>query len=45
MVGFAALALIAVVFVARFIPETKGMSVEKVVGLLERRARPKRRRG
>jgi SP family arabinose:H+ symporter-like MFS transporter len=45
MVGFAALALIAVVFVARFIPETKGMSVEKVVGLLERRAMPKRRRG
>ena len=43
MVGFAALALLAIVFVARFIPETKGLPLEKVVSRLEREARPGRR--
>ena len=39
MVGFAVLAPAAIVFVARFLPETKGLSVERVVGQFERRGR------
>lgn len=38
MVIFAALALLAIVFVARFLPETKGLSVEQVVTVFEEQA-------
>jgi sugar porter (SP) family MFS transporter len=35
MVSFAALCAIAIVFVFRFLPETKGHSVEEIIGLFE----------
>ena len=35
MVGFAVLAVLALLFVARFLPETKGLSVEQVLRLWE----------
>ncbi|HZJ06258.1 MAG TPA: sugar porter family MFS transporter [Nocardioidaceae bacterium] len=38
MVLFAALSLLAVIFVARFLPETKGMSLEDVTEVFERKA-------
>jgi SP family arabinose:H+ symporter-like MFS transporter len=38
MVSFAALAVVAIVFVARFLPETKGLSVEEVIHVFERNA-------
>jgi SP family arabinose:H+ symporter-like MFS transporter len=38
MVLFAALSLLAVIFVARFLPETKGMSLEDVAEVFERKA-------
>ncbi len=38
MVIFAALAVLAIVFVARFLPETKGLTVEKVVTVFEEQA-------
>jgi SP family arabinose:H+ symporter-like MFS transporter len=36
MVCFAALAFLAIVFVYRFLPETKGLPVEEIIGLFER---------
>jgi len=47
MVCFAALAFLAIVFVYRFLPETKGLPVEEIVGLFERRSSqgPRRYRG
>ncbi|MDQ6900439.1 MAG: sugar porter family MFS transporter, partial [Candidatus Dormibacteraeota bacterium] len=38
MVCFAGLSLLAIVFIARFLPETKGLSVEEVIRLFERQA-------
>lgn len=38
MVLFAVLAVLAIVFVARFLPETKGLSVEEVNGVFEKAA-------
>jgi MFS transporter, SP family, arabinose:H+ symporter len=38
MVCFAALAVLAIVFVARFLPETKGLSLEQVVTVFEQQA-------
>jgi SP family arabinose:H+ symporter-like MFS transporter len=38
MVLFAGLAVVAIVFVARFLPETKGLSVEEVVTVFEGQA-------
>jgi MFS transporter, SP family, arabinose:H+ symporter len=38
MVCFAALCVIAIVFVSRFLPETKGLSVEEAVRVFEREA-------
>jgi SP family arabinose:H+ symporter-like MFS transporter len=38
MVCFAALCVLAVLFVMRFLPETKGYSVEEITALLERQA-------
>lgn len=38
MVIFAALAVLAIVFVARFLPETKGLTVEQVVTVFEEQA-------
>ena len=38
MVIFAILSVVAVLFVARFLPETKQMSLEEVIGLFEQRA-------
>jgi SP family arabinose:H+ symporter-like MFS transporter len=38
MVVFAALAVVAIAFVARFLPETKGLSVEEVVTVFEHQA-------
>ncbi len=38
MVCFAGLSVLAIVFIARFLPETKGLSVEEVIGLFERQA-------
>jgi MFS transporter, SP family, arabinose:H+ symporter len=38
MVGFAALAVLAIVFIARYLPETKGMQLEKVISVFERKA-------
>jgi MFS transporter, SP family, arabinose:H+ symporter len=37
-VGFAVLAVLAIVFVARFLPETKGLSVEEVTVVFEQEA-------
>jgi uncharacterized membrane protein len=41
LVCFAALCLVAIVFVHRFLPETKGLSVEEVVREFEREAKGK----
>jgi MFS transporter, SP family, arabinose:H+ symporter len=38
MVGFAVLAVIAITFVARYLPETKGLSVEEVTRVFEKEA-------
>jgi MFS transporter, SP family, arabinose:H+ symporter len=38
MVMFAALAVLGILFVARFLPETKGLSVEEVTGVFEEAA-------
>ena len=38
MVLFAGLAVVAIVFVARFLPETKGLSVEEVVTVFQGQA-------
>ena len=38
MVCFAVLAVLAIAFVARFLPETKGLSVEEAVSVFERQA-------
>jgi SP family arabinose:H+ symporter-like MFS transporter len=38
MVLFAGLAVVAIAFVARFLPETKGLSVEEVVTVFEGQA-------
>jgi sugar porter (SP) family MFS transporter len=39
MVSFAVLCVVAIGFVYRFLPETKGLSVEETVGLFEQEAR------
>jgi hypothetical protein len=38
MVCFAVIAVVAIGFVARWLPETKGLSVEEAVGVYERQA-------
>ena len=38
MVCFAVLAVVAIGFVSRFLPETKGLSVEEAVQVFEREA-------
>jgi SP family arabinose:H+ symporter-like MFS transporter len=38
LVCFAALCVVAIVFVARWVPETKGMSVEEITEMFERQA-------
>ena len=38
MVLFAALAVLAVLFIARYLPETKGLALEDVVAVFERQA-------
>ena len=38
LVVFAALCLIAIVFVARYLPETKNMSVEKITEIFDKQA-------
>jgi MFS transporter, SP family, arabinose:H+ symporter len=38
MVSFAVLSVLAIGFVARFLPETKGLSVEEAVQVFERQA-------
>jgi MFS family permease len=38
MILFSALAVLAVLFTARFLPETKGLSVEEVVAVFERQS-------
>ena len=38
MVCFAVLAVLAIAFVARFLPETKGPSVEEAVHVFDRQA-------
>src|SRR5579864_1217378 len=38
MVGFAVLAILAIAFIARFLPETKGLSVEQAVHVFEKEA-------
>ncbi|MGZ4470741.1 MAG: hypothetical protein ACXVXM_02135 [Nocardioidaceae bacterium] len=38
MVLFAALSVLAILFVARFLPETKNLSVEEVVAVFEEQA-------
>ena len=44
MICFAGLCLMAVLFVGRFLPETKGHSVEEITRLSERQAAPARAR-
>ncbi len=39
LIGFAALCVVAIVFVLRYVPETKGMSVEEITELFEEQAR------
>lgn len=39
MISFAGLCVLAIVFVVGFLPETKGHSVEEIIGLFERQAR------
>lgn len=41
MVLFAALSVLAIVFIARFLPETKGLPLEEVTALFERKAAAK----
>jgi membrane protein implicated in regulation of membrane protease activity len=38
MVLFAALAIVAIAFVARFLPETKGLPLEEVTAVFEKTA-------
>jgi H+/Cl- antiporter ClcA len=38
LVCFAALCVLAIGFVGRFLPETKGLSVEEIIEVLEREA-------
>jgi MFS transporter, SP family, arabinose:H+ symporter len=45
MVSFAVLAVVAIGFVSRFLPETKGLSVEEAVHVFEREAVPARPSG
>ncbi len=40
LVCFSGLSVLAIVFVAAFLPETKGLSVEQIVGRFERRTAP-----
>jgi hypothetical protein len=42
MVGFAFLAVVAIVFIARYLPETKGLQLEKVIAIFDRKAAEKR---
>lgn len=39
MICFAGLCVIAIVFVVRYLPETKGHSVDEIIRLFERQAR------
>jgi hypothetical protein len=41
MVCFAVITVLAIGFVYRWLPETKGLSVEEAVGVFERQADPK----
>jgi SP family arabinose:H+ symporter-like MFS transporter len=41
LICFAALCVVAIVFVLRYVPETKGMSVEDITALFEEQARQK----
>jgi len=43
MICFAALALVAIVFVWKFLPETKGLPVEEIVRVFERQQEPRHR--
>ena len=45
MVLFAVLSILAVSFVARFLPETKGVPLEDVTALFEKQAGAKARSG
>ncbi len=45
MVGFAFLAVLAIAFIARYVPETKGLSLEKVIAVFDRQAGAKRSSG
>jgi len=38
MVAFAVLSVFAILFIARFLPETKELPVEEVIALFERQA-------
>jgi MFS transporter, SP family, arabinose:H+ symporter len=38
MVGFAVLSLLAILFIAKFLPETKGLPLEEVTAVFERQA-------
>jgi membrane protein implicated in regulation of membrane protease activity len=42
MVGFAVLAVVAIAFIARYLPETKGLQLEKVIAIFDRKAAEKR---
>jgi MFS transporter, SP family, arabinose:H+ symporter len=39
LIGFAALCVVAIVFVLRYVPETKGLSVEEITELFEEQAK------
>ena len=45
MVGFAFLAVLVIAFIARYVPETKGLSLEKVIAVFDRQAGAKRSSG
>ena len=45
MVCFAVIAVVAIGFVARWLPETKGLSVEEAVGVYQRQAEGSHARG
>jgi hypothetical protein len=42
MVGFAVLGVLAITFIARYLPETKGLQLEKVIRVFEREATSKK---